>query len=574
MTGDLDSKGNGDRRQGGVLETDGAISELRALAEGYEYELQSHRDVMALGTSESLARLEALIADQDYELSPRAVGVVERVGDGIAIVSGLHDTMVDELLLFPTGVYGLALSLDERLIGCVLLGSEAGIEAGDMVQSTGRVIEVPVGDALSGRVVNALGQPIDGLGPISAEVFRPVEHPAPGVIERMPVQEPLQTGIKAIDAVIPLGRGQRELIIGDRQIGKTAIAVDAVLNQRGGDVRCFYVCIGQKMNAVSRIVDTLKEHDALSYTTVIVASADEPPVMLYLAPYAGCAMSEEVMYNGGHALVVYDDLSKQAIAYRELSLLLRRPPGREAYPGDVFYLHSRLLERSAKLDESLGGGSMTCLPIVETQAGNIAAYIPTNLISITDGQIYLSPTLFQQDIKPAIDVGLSVSRVGGAAQNRAMRAVSRHLKLDISQYLELQIFARFGTELDDDTRQKLDRGRRVREILRQLQYLPLPVSHQVAVIYAAGEGYLDDLPIEQVRDFEAYLIRYLQGHQPTLLDRLGRGDWSRRVRRALPEVIEECIKAFKLSVVQEDDAGATEAGAGSRGAGAPMAGAD
>jgi len=401
-------------------------------------------------------------------------------------------------------------------------------------------------------VVNALGQPIDGLGPVSTDVFRPIEHPAPSVIERTPVSEPLQTGIKAIDAIIPLGRGQRELIIGDRQIGKTAIAVDAVLNQRGSDVRCFYVCVGQKMNTVSRIVDTFKEHDALSYTTVIVASADEPAVMLYLAPYAGCAMAEEVMYNDGHALVIYDDLSKQAIAYRELSLLLRRPPGREAYPGDIFYLHSRLLERAAKLDESLGGGSMTALPIVETQAGNIAAYIPTNLISITDGQIYLSPALFQQDVKPAIDVGLSVSRVGGAAQNRAMRAVSRHLKLDISQYLELQIFARFGTELDDDTRQKLDRGRHVREILRQLQYAPMPVSHQVAVIYAAGEGYLDGVPVEEVRDFEDFLIRYLSAHHQTLLDRLERGDWSRRVRQALPQAIEDALKTYALAVVGED----------------------
>jgi F-type H+-transporting ATPase subunit alpha len=543
------------------LETNGALAELRALAQEHEFKLQPSQGKASLGTSASLTFLESLIADQDYELAPRTVGVVERVGDGIAIVSGLYETMVDELLLFPTGVYGLALSLDERLIGCVLLGSEAGIQASDIVQSTGRVIEVPAGDALAGRVVNALGEPIDGQGPISAETYRPIEHPAPGVIERTPVQEPLQTGIKAIDAVIPLGRGQRELIIGDRQIGKTAIAVDAVLNQRGSDVRCFYVCVGQKMNAVSRIVDTLREHDALSYTTVIVASADEPAVMLYLAPYAGCAMAEEVMYGGGHALVVYDDLSKQAIAYRELSLLLRRPPGREAYPGDVFYLHSRLLERASKLDESLGGGSMTALPIVETQAGNIAAYIPTNLISITDGQIYLSPTLFQQDIKPAIDVGLSVSRVGGAAQNRAMRAVSRHLKLDISQYLELQIFARFGTELDEDTRQKLDRGRHVREVLRQPQYAPLPVSHQVAVIYAAGEGYLDDLPVEQVRDFEAYLIRYLQGHHPTLVDRLDRGDWSRRVRQALPQAIQDCIKAYKHA---SDDGASEDAGISER----------
>jgi len=543
-----DSRDNrGEGHHGNLLETDGALSELRALAEDHEFGLRLKDRGTALGTDESLARLERLIAEQDYELSPRTVGVVERVGDGIAIVSGLYETMVDELLLFSTGIYGLALSLDDRLIGCVLLGPEAGIDAGDMVQGTGRVIEGPVGDELAGRVVNALGEPIDGLGSIADETSRPIEHPAPGVIERTPVQEPLQTGIKAIDAVIPLGRGQRELIIGDRQIGKTAIAVDAVLNQRSSGVRCFYVCIGQKLNTVSRIVDTLKAHDALSYTTVIVASADEPAVMLYLAPYAGCAMAEEVMYGGGHALIVYDDLSKHAIAYRELSLLLRRPPGREAYPGDVFYLHSRLLERSAKLDTPLGGGSMTALPIVETQAGNIAAYIPTNLISITDGQIYLSPTLFQQDIKPAIDVGLSVSRVGGAAQNRAMRAVSRHLKLDISQYLELQIFARFGTELDDDTRQKLDRGRHVREVLRQLQYAPMPVSHQVAVIYAAGEGYLDDLPTDQVRDFEAYLIRYLQAHHSTLLDRLDRGDWSRRVRRALPEAIEDCLQTYKLS---------------------------
>jgi F-type H+-transporting ATPase subunit alpha len=519
----VDDKANGNGGNGSLLETGGALSELRALVEEHQYKLQSSQKGAALGTAESLAHLETLIADQDYELAPRTVGIVERVGDGIAIVSGLYETMVDELLLFPTGVHGLALSLDERLIGCVLLGSEAGIEAGDMVQGTGRVVEVPAGDALAGRVVNALGEPIDGLGPVAAENYRPIEHSAPGVIERTPVQEPLQTGVKAIDAVIPLGRGQRELII----------------------------------NAVSRIVDTLQEHDALAYTTVIVASADEPAVMLYLAPYAGCAMAEEVMYDGGHALIVYDDLSKHAIAYRELSLLLRRPPGREAYPGDVFYLHSRLLERSAKLDESLGGGSMTALPIVETQAGNIAAYIPTNLISITDGQIYLSPTLFQQDIKPAIDVGLSVSRVGGAAQNRAMRAVSRHLKLDISQYLELQIFARFGTELDEDTRQKLDRGRHVREVLRQPQYAPLPVSHQVAVIYAAGEGYLDDLPIEQVRNFEAYLIRYLEGHHSTLMERLGRGDWSRRVRGALPQAIEDCIKAYAL-VGESTDAQAQE----------------
>jgi F-type H+-transporting ATPase subunit alpha len=497
-----------------------------------------------LRTGESLEHLAALIEGTHYALEPKQVGVVQRVGDGIAVVSGLPGVMVDELLAFPTGVYGLALSLDEYLIGCVLLGSEEGIEAGDIVTSTGRVIEVPVGQPLAGRVVNALGQPIDGLEPLDCEDHRPIEYGAPGVLDRMPVQEPLQTGIKTIDAVIPLGRGQRELIIGDRQIGKSAIAVDAVLNQKGKDVRCFYVCVGQKMSAVSRMVGTFKEHGALEYTTVIVASADEPSVMLYLAPYAGCAMAEEVMYGGGHALIIYDDLTKHAMAYRELSLLLRRPPGREAYPGDVFYLHSRLLERSAKLSAALGEGSMTALPIVETQAGNVAAYIPTNLISITDGQIYLSPTLFQQDIKPAIDVGLSVSRVGGAAQNRAMRAVSRHLKLDISQFLELQIFARFGTELDEDTQRQLARGRHVREVLRQAQYEPMPVSHEAAVIYAAGQGYLDRVPLDQVRTYERGLIEYLEAHHQSLMEQLEQGVWRRGVRRELPEALEQYGKVY------------------------------
>ena len=533
------------------LDTAAALAEFGELAKEYEYELRTFHPDQALKTAESLDYLERLIEDVHYHLEPKQVGVVQRIGDGIAIVSGLPGVMVDELLAFPSGVYGLALSLDEHYIGCALLGSEEGIEAGDVVQSTGRVVEVPVGALLAGRVVNAVGQPIDDLGPIESERYRPVESEAPGVLDRTPVQEPLQTGIKTLDAVIPLGRGQRELIIGDRQIGKSAIAIDAVLNQKRSDVRCFYVCIGQKMSAVSRIVNTFKEHGALEYTTVIAASAEKPPVMLYLAPYAGCAMAEEVMYNGGHALIVYDDLSKHAVAYRELSLLLRRPPGREAYPGDVFYLHSRLLERSAKLSTTLGGGSMSALPIVETQAGNLAAYIPTNLISITDGQIYLSPSLFQQDIKPAIDVGLSVSRVGGAAQNRVMRAVSRHLKLDISQYLELQIFARFGTELDADTQRQLARGRHVREVLRQPQYEPLPVSHQVAIIHAAGQGYLDDLPIEQLRDFERYLIEYLDAHHRQLMDRLERGDWSRRVRRALPEAVENCRKAFAARQVEE-----------------------
>jgi F-type H+-transporting ATPase subunit alpha len=385
---------------------------------------------------------------------------------------------------------------------------------------------VPVGEPLLGRVVNALGEPIDGLEPLEADMRRPIDYPAPSFIPRAPVSEPLQTGIKAIDSVIPLGRGQRELIIGDRQIGKTAIAVDTVINQRDQDVYCIFVCIGQKTSTVAQIVKTFREHDALDYTTVVVASAEEPPSMVYLAPYAGCAMAEAFMYAGRHALVIYDDLSKHAIAYRQLSLLLQRPAGREAYPGDIFYLHSRLLERTARLSAAHGGGSMTALPIVETQAGNIAAYIPTNLISITDGQIYLTTQLFNQGIHPAIDVGLSVSRVGGAAQNNAMRAVSRHLALDIAQFLEMQIFARFGAELDKGTRQQLARGERVRTTLTQPQYETMPVAHQVAVIYAAGQGYLDDVPIEEVRRFEARLINFLQQYYSGLLAEFSTGHWN------------------------------------------------
>jgi len=526
------------------LDREQLLADLRALAKRGAPHPSGTDGANGLRTAESLEQLNKLIDSERYALRVRHVGVVQEVGDGIVIVSGLPEVMLDELLLFPTGVHGLALSLDEHEIGCVLLGPERGIDAGDLVERTGRVVEVPVGDALAGRVVNALGEPIDDKGPVESERHHPVEAAAPNVLDRVPVQEPLQTGIKTIDAVIPLGRGQRELIIGDRQIGKTAIAVDAVLNQRRTGVRCFYVCVGQKMSAVARIVETFEQYGAMEYTTVIVARPDEPAVMQYLAPYAGCAMAEDVMYRGGHTLVIYDDLSKQAMAYRELSLLLRRPPGREAYPGDVFYLHSRLLERAAKLNDALGGGSMTALPIVETQDGNLAAYIPTNLISITDGQIYLSLTLFQQNIKPAIDVGLSVSRVGGAAQNRAMRAVSRHLKLDISQYLELQIFARFGTELDAETQRQLTRGRHVREALRQKQYQPMPVSHQVLLLYAAGEGHLDDLPVDQVLDFEAYLIAYIDARHAALMDFLERGDWSRQVREQLPEAVAAGKQAF------------------------------
>jgi len=527
------------------------LADFRALRQEATPGPSRRDDGYLLKTAESLEQLDQLIDSEQYGLRVRRVGVVQEVRDGIVIVSGLPEVMVDELLLFSTGVHGLALSLEEHEIGCVLLGPEIGIEAGDLVERTGRVVEVPVGDPLAGRVVNALGEPIDDQGPIECERRRAIEAGAPDVLDRIPVQEPLQTGVKTIDAVIPLGRGQRELIIGDRQIGKTAIAVDAVLNQSRTGVRCFYVCVGQKMSAVARIVATFEQYGAMEYTTVIVARPDEPPVMLYLAPYAGCTMAEEVMHRGGHALVIYDDLSKHAMAYRELSLLLRRPPGREAYPGDVFYLHSRLLERAAKLNDTLGGGSMTALPIVETKAGNLAAYIPTNLISITDGQIYLSPTLFQQNVKPAIDVGLSVSRVGGAAQNRAMRAVSRHLKLDISQYLELQIFARFGTELDEETQRQLTRGRHVREALRQRQYHPMPVSHQVITLYATGQGYLDDLPIEQVLEFEAYLIAYMNAHHGALMDRLERGSWTRQVREQLPETVAAGKQSFLSRQAEE-----------------------
>jgi len=516
---------------------------------GDEQRYQVHQIELAhnLETEYHLSALRGLIDQYRYRLSAQSVGSVKQVGDGVAIVSGLRGVMADELVQFPDGTYGLALDLDHNYVGCVLLGADRNIHAGDIVKGTGRVIDVPVGEPLLGRVVNALGQPIDDLGPLESPekiVRRPIDYQAPSFIQRAPVSEPLQTGIKAIDSVIPLGRGQRELIIGDRQIGKTAIAIDTVINQRDQGVYCIYVSIGQKMSTVAQIVETFREHGALDYTTVVVASAEESPSMVYLAPYAGCAMAEAFMYAGRHALIVYDDLSKHAIAYRQLSLLLQRPAGREAYPGDIFYLHSRLLERSARLSAAYGGGSMTALPIVETQAGNIAAYIPTNLISITDGQIYLSTQLFNQGIRPAIDVGLSVSRVGGAAQNNAMRAVSRHLALDIAQFLELQIFARFGTELDRETRKQLARGERVRAILTQPQYEPMPVAHQVVVIYAAGQGYLDDVPIEQVRRFEVHLLGFLQQQYSGLLAEFSAGHWNPQ----LEEDLQHALERFKEHV--------------------------
>ncbi len=524
-----------------TLHTADLLDLIARLGDEQHYQLHQIELAYNLETEYHISALRGLIDRYRYRLSAQSVGSVKQVGDGVAIVSGLRGVMVNELVLFPDGTYGLALDLDHNHVGCVLLGSDRNIHAGDIVKGTGRVIDVPVGEPLLGRVVNALGQPIDDLGPLEAPekiVRRPIDYRAPTFIQRAPVSEPLQTGIKAIDSVIPLGRGQRELIIGDRQTGKTAIAVDTVINQRDQGVYCIYVCIGQKMSTVAQIVETFREHDALDYTTVVVASAEEPPSMVYLAPYAGCAMAEAFMYAGRDALIIYDDLTKHAIAYRQLSLLLQRPAGREAYPGDVFYLHSRLLERSARLSPAYGGGSMTALPIVETQAGNISAYIPTNLISITDGQIYLTTQLFNEGIRPAIDVGLSVSRVGGAAQNAAMRAVSCHLALDIAQFLELQIFARFGTELDKATREQLARGERVRAVLTQPQYEPMPVAHQVAVIYAAGRGYLDDVPIEQVRRFESLLLKFLQQQCSGLLAEFSLGHWNPHLEADLRHALE------------------------------------
>jgi F-type H+-transporting ATPase subunit alpha len=507
-----------------------------------------------LKTDKSLGALQEAVKKYGYELLTENVGTVKQIGDGVALVSGLQGVMENELLVFPDGTYGLAMDLHEFYVGCVVLGSGDDIQAGDVVYETGRVVDVPVGKELLGRVVNSLGQPIDGKGAIEVDHYRPVEFPATGFIHRSPVDTPLQTGIKAIDSIIPLGKGQRELIIGDRQTGKSAIAVDSVLNQKGKGVYCIYVCIGQKMSTVAQIVETFREYGALDYTTVVVASAEDSPSMIYLAPYAGCAMAEEFMYSGQHALVIYDDLSKHAIAYRQLSLLLQRPAGREAYPGDIFYLHSRLLERSANLSQDDGGGSMTALPIVETQAGNISAYIPTNLISITDGQIYLDTKLFDEGIQPAIDIGLSVSRVGGSAQNDAMRAVSKDLSLDVAQYLELRVFARFGTELDMETRQQLDRGEKIRSVLTQPQYQPLPVANQVAIIYAATNGYLDEVPLDQIAEFEHLFIRHLRQQHAGLLSEFAAGHWDEQLEKELKEILKNFIaKLYETGFLKEPE---------------------
>ena len=438
------------------------------------------------------------------------VGSVISLGDGIARVHGVERAMAGEMLEFPHGVFGIALNLEEDSVGAVLLGDYREIKEGDPVKRTARIISVPVGDEMLGRVVNALGQPIDGKGPILTKQFLPIERLAPGVVDRQPVKEPLQTGLKAIDGMVPIGRGQRELIIGDRQTGKTAVAVDAIINQRGTGVVCIYNAIGQKQSTVAQVVRTLEEYDAMSYTIVVAASASDPAPMLYISPYSACAIGEYFRDSGRHALVVYDDLSKHAQAYREISLLLRRPPGREAYPGDVFYLHSRLLERAAKLNANLGGGSLTALPIIETQAGDLSAYIPTNVISITDGQIFLESDLFHQGVRPAINVGNSVSRVGGSAQIRAMRQVAGSLRLDLAQYRELAAFAQFGSDLDKATQAQLNRGRRLVEILKQPQYQPVAVEKQVAIVYAATKGFIDPVAIEDVKRYEEELYRFLE----------------------------------------------------------------
>ena len=471
---------------------------------------------MNLRPEEISSVIKEQIKQYSTKLETSDIGTVIQVADGIARIHGLEKAMQGELLEFPGEVYGMVLNLEEDNVGAVLLGDRKNINEGDIVKTTGRVVEVPVGDQLTGRVVNSLGQPIDNKGPIETDKYRPIERVASGVISRKSVDTPIQTGIKAIDAMVPIGRGQRELIIGDRQTGKTAIAIDTIINQKGQGVHCIYVAIGQKASTVANIVKTLEEFGAMDYTTIVASTASELAPLQYIAPYAGCAIGEEWMERGEDVLVVYDDLSKHATAYRTLSLLLRRPPGREAYPGDVFYLHSRLLERAARLSDELGGGSLTALPIIETQAGDVSAYIPTNVISITDGQIYLETEMFNAGFRPAINAGLSVSRVGGSAQIKAMKKIAGPIRTDLAQYRELAAFAQFGSELDDDTKERLDQGERIREILKQPQYQPLPVEKQVAIIYAAVKKHLLDLPVDQILDFQKELFELIDTKYPEI----------------------------------------------------------
>jgi F-type H+-transporting ATPase subunit alpha len=491
---------------------------------------------------EALQMLREQLKGLEESIKMEEVGVVYYVGDGVARAYGLDNVMANEVVEFEGGTLGLAFNLEEDNVGIIILGNESGIREGSLVRRTGRILDAPVGEGLIGRVIDPLGNPLDGKGPIQYEYRSPVEKIAPGVVKRKPVHEPLQTGIKAIDAMIPIGRGQRELIIGDRSTGRTTICIDTILNQKDTDVYCIYVAIGQKRSTTARIIELLERHGAMEYTCVVVASATDPASLQYLAPFVGCTIGEYFRDNGKHALIIYDDLSKHAEAYRQLSLLMRRPPGREAYPGDVFYLHSRLLERAAKLNDELGAGSLTALPIIETKAGDVAAYIPTNVISITDGQIYLEPDLFNKGIRPAINVGLSVSRVGGAAQIKAMKQVAGTLRLELAQFRELEAFVQFASELDKATQQTINRGLRLVELLKQEPYNPIPVEKQIVAIYAGTNGYLDDLPVEAVRKFEKELYAYLDNQRPDILKEI-------REKKALDDDlkrrIDEALKDFK-----------------------------
>ena len=504
---------------------------------------------MAFKPEEVSSVLEQELERYESRLTMESVGTVLQVGDGIARVWGLDDAMAGELVLFPGDVTGVVLNLEEDNVGCALFGSTQSIKQGDTVRRTSRLASVPVGDAMTGRVVNAIGEAIDGKGPIVTSDFRPLEGKAPGVVDRQPVNQPVQTGLKAIDSMIPIGRGQRELIIGDRQTGKTAVAIDTILNQKGGDLHCIYVAVGQKDFTVAKVVKILEDHGAMEYTTVVTAGASETAPLQYIAPYTGCAIGEYFRDRGKHALVIYDDLSKHAAAYRQLSLLLRRPPGREAYPGDVFYLHSRLLERAAKLNDEKGAGSLTALPIIETQAGDVSAYIPTNVISITDGQIFLESDLFFAGIRPAINVGISVSRVGGKAQTKAMKKIAGRLRLDLAQYRELAAFAQFGSDLDKTTQAQLTRGERMVELLKQGQYQPLTVERQVAIVYAGTNGYLDDLPVTSVRAFEVGLYDFLEKKYGDMLhDLRAKYELTEAIEGRLKKAIEEFKADFQRRV--------------------------
>ena len=500
---------------------------------------------MNLETDKIASLLKEQMQGFNTDIDISEVGEVTYVGDGVARINGLENVMSSELVELPNDIFGMALNLEDENVGVVLFGDSSLVKEGDMAKRTGKIVEVPIGEELLGRVVNPLGQPLDGKGPINASKFYPIERKAEGVMQRQPVTEPLQTGLKSIDSMIPIGRGQRELIIGDRQTGKTAIAIDTIINQKDSDVFCIYVAIGQKASTVARVVNELEKADAMSYTIVVTANASDPAPMQYIAPYAGASMGEFFRDNGKHALIVYDDLSKQASAYRQMSLLLRRPPGREAYPGDVFYLHSRLLERASKLSEDLGSGSLTALPVIETQEGDVSAYIPTNVISITDGQIFLDSDLFNAGVRPAVDVGISVSRVGGAAQVKAMKSIAGTLRLDLAQFRELEAFAKFGSDLDKSTLQQLNRGKIMVEILKQNQYIPMSIAHQISVIFAGVNGFMDDLEISQVSKFESDLVEYLNSNNQNLLDTISStGKLDDDSKNNLKDTLENFVKTF------------------------------